>query len=126
MQKEGFEKARKGARLGAKAQKEGAEMYDVLIVGAGPGGIFTAYELLEKRPDLSIAVFEMGNELEKRHCPIDGDKIKSCIRCKHCSIMSGFGGAGAFSDGKYNITMISAARCTNTSGKRLPLSSWST
>ena len=79
-------------------------MYDVLIVGAGPGGIFTAYELLEKRPDLSIAVFEMGNELEKRHCPIDGDKIKTCIRCKHCSIMSGFGGAGAFSDGKYNIT----------------------
>ena len=79
-------------------------MYDVLIVGAGPGGIFTAYELLEKRPSLSIALFEMGNELEKRHCPIDGDKIKSCIRCKHCSIMSGFGGAGAFSDGKYNIT----------------------
>ena len=79
-------------------------MYDVLIVGAGPGGIFTAYELLEKRPDLSIAVFEMGNELTKRHCPIDGDKVKSCIHCKNCSIMSGFGGAGAFSDGKYNIT----------------------
>ena len=79
-------------------------MYDVVIVGAGPGGIFTAYELLEKRPDLSIAVFEMGNELTKRHCPIDGDKVKSCIHCKNCSIMSGFGGAGAFSDGKYNIT----------------------
>ena len=47
-------------------------MYDVVIVGAGPGGIFTAYELLEKRPDLKIAVFEMGNELKKRHCPIDG------------------------------------------------------
>ena len=45
-------------------------MYDVVIVGAGPGGIFTAYELLEKRPDLSIAVFEMGNELTKRHCPM--------------------------------------------------------
>ena len=79
-------------------------MYDVVIVGAGPGGIFTAYELLEKRPNLSIAVFEMGNELTKRHCPIDGDKVKSCIHCKNCSIMSGFGGAGAFSDGKYNIT----------------------
>ena len=79
-------------------------MYDVVIVGAGPGGIFTAYELLEKRPDLKIAVFEMGNELTKRHCPIDGDKVKSCIHCKNCSIMSGFGGAGAFSDGKYNIT----------------------
>lgn len=79
-------------------------MYDVMIVGAGPGGIFTAYELLEQRPDLMIAVFEMGNELTKRHCPIDGVKIKSCVHCKTCSIMSGFGGAGAFSDGKYNIT----------------------
>ena len=47
--------------------QEVTEMYDVLIVGAGPGGIFTAYELLEKRPDLRIAVFEMGNELKKRH-----------------------------------------------------------
>ena len=79
-------------------------MFDVLIVGAGPGGIFTAYELLEQRPELKIAVFEMGNELEKRRCPIDGDKIRSCIHCNTCSIMSGFGGAGAFSDGKYNIT----------------------
>ena len=79
-------------------------MYDVMIVGAGPGGIFTAYELWEQRPDLKIAVFEMGNELTKRHCPIDGVKIKSCVHCKTCSIMSGFGGAGAFSDGKYNIT----------------------
>ena len=79
-------------------------MYDVMIVGAGPGGIFTAFELLEQRPDLKIAVFEMGNELTKRHCPIDGEKVKSCVHCKTCSIMSGFGGAGAFSDGKYNIT----------------------
>lgn len=79
-------------------------MYDVLIIGAGPGGIFTAYELTEKNPNLKIAVFEMGHELKKRKCPIDGDKIKTCIHCKSCSIMSGFGGAGAFSDGKYNIT----------------------
>ena len=61
-------------------------MYDVIIVGAGPGGIFTAYELAEKKPGLKVAVFEMGHELKKR------------------KIMSGFGGAGAFSDGKYNIT----------------------
>ncbi len=79
-------------------------MYDVLIIGAGPGGIFTAYELMEKNPGLKAAVFEMGHELKKRVCPIDGNKIKSCIHCKSCSIMSGFGGAGAFSDGKYNIT----------------------
>ncbi len=78
--------------------------YDVIIVGAGPGGIFTAYELLEKNADLKIAVFEAGHALERRRCPIDGDKVKSCIRCKSCAIMSGFGGAGAFSDGKYNIT----------------------
>ena len=78
--------------------------YDVIIIGAGPGGIFTAYELALKDPDLKIAVFETGHPLEKRKCPIDGVKIKSCINCKTCSIMSGFGGAGAFSDGKYNIT----------------------
>ncbi len=78
--------------------------YDVIIIGAGPGGIFSAYELANRRPDLKIAVFEGGHALDKRHCPIDGDKIKNCIGCKSCSIMSGFGGAGAFSDGKYNIT----------------------
>ncbi|MEE8885912.1 MAG: FAD-dependent oxidoreductase [Eubacteriales bacterium] len=78
--------------------------YDVIIIGAGPGGIFSAYELVKKNPSLKIAVYEEGHSLENRHCPIDGDKIKSCIRCKSCSIMQGFGGAGAFSDGKYNIT----------------------
>ena len=78
--------------------------YDVIIVGAGPGGIFAAYELTKNQNNLSVAVFDAGHALEKRHCPIDGKKIKSCINCKTCSIMSGFGGAGAFSDGKYNIT----------------------
>ena len=78
--------------------------YDVAIVGAGPGGIYAAYELKKKDPALSVVVLEAGHSLEKRHCPIDGKKIKSCISCKSCSIMSGFGGAGAFSDGKYNIT----------------------
>ena len=78
--------------------------FDVIVIGAGPGGIFTAYELNKLRPDLSVGVFELGNPLAKRKCPIDGKKIKSCINCKTCSIMSGFGGAGAFSDGKYNIT----------------------
>ena len=78
--------------------------YDVIIVGAGPGGIFAAYELMQKRSDLRVAVFEAGHALDKRNCPIDGKKIKTCIGCKSCSIMSGFGGAGAFSDGKYNIT----------------------
>ncbi|MBQ4066047.1 MAG: FAD-dependent oxidoreductase [Clostridia bacterium] len=78
--------------------------FDVIIIGAGPGGIFSAFELSLLRPELKIAVFEAGNPLNRRKCPIDGEKIKSCIGCKSCSIMSGFGGAGAFSDGKYNIT----------------------
>ena len=78
--------------------------YDVIVIGAGPGGIFSAYELTLRKPGIKVAVFEAGHALEKRRCPIDGEKIKSCINCKSCSIMSGFGGAGAFSDGKYNIT----------------------
>ena len=78
--------------------------YDVIIIGAGPGGIFSAYELTRLNPELKVAVFETGHALSKRNCPIDGEKIKSCIGCASCSIMSGFGGAGAFSDGKYNIT----------------------
>lgn len=81
-----------------------SEKYDVVIIGAGPGGIYAAYELVQKKPGLKIAIFEEGNELSKRHCPIDGEKIKSCIHCKSCAIMNGFGGAGAYSDGKYNIT----------------------
>ena len=78
--------------------------YDVIIIGAGPGGIYAAYELVHSAPALKVAVFETGKQLDQRKCPIDGVKVKSCIRCKSCSIMSGFGGAGAFSDGKYNIT----------------------
>ena len=78
--------------------------YDVIIIGGGPGGIFSAYELIQRKPELKVAVFEAGHALDKRHCPIDGEKVKTCIGCKSCSIMSGFGGAGAFSDGKYNIT----------------------
>ena len=78
--------------------------YDVIIIGAGPGGIFSAYELISRNPELKIVIFESGKMLSERKCPIDGKKIKKCINCEHCSIMSGFGGAGAFSDGKYNIT----------------------
>ena len=78
--------------------------YDVIIIGAGPGGIFSAYELSQLAPQLKILVLEEGNPLDKRKCPIDGKTVKSCIGCQPCSIMNGFGGAGAFSDGKYNIT----------------------
>ena len=78
--------------------------YDVIIIGAGPAGIFTAWELTHSRPDIRVAVFETGNPLDRRKCPIDGKRVKACVKCPTCAIMNGFGGAGAFSDGKYNIT----------------------
>ena len=95
--------------------------YDVIVIGAGPGGIFSAFELAKLRPDLKVAVLEAGHALEKRHCPIDGVKIKTCIGCKSCSIMSGFGGAGAFSDGKYNITNDFGGTLYEYIGKRQAL-----
>ena len=91
--------------------------YDVIIVGAGPGGIFAAYELIQKKPELKVAVFEAGHSLEKRKCPIDGDKVKSCINCKSCSIMSGFGGAGAFLMENTILPMILAVHYMNILGK---------
>ena len=78
--------------------------YDVAIIGAGTAGVYAAYELLKLRPNLHIVVLEMGQDIYHRSCPIVAGKVKECISCKPCSIMSGFGGAGAFSDGKYNFT----------------------
>jgi len=95
--------------------------YNVIIIGAGPGGIFSAYELVQANKNLKIAVFEAGHALSRRKCPIDGEKVKSCIGCKSCSIMSGFGGAGAFSDGKYNITNDFGGTLYEYIGKRQAL-----
>ncbi|MBQ9377692.1 MAG: NAD(P)/FAD-dependent oxidoreductase [Schwartzia sp.] len=78
--------------------------YDVAIVGAGPAGTFAAYELLEKRPHLRVIVLESGKDIHNRRCPIAQGVAKACVGCVPCSIMRGFGGAGAFSDGKYNFT----------------------
>ena len=75
--------------------------YDVVIVGAGPAGIFAALELADS--GLRVLLLEKGRELEKRHCPI-GEQTESCISCRPCSIVSGFGGAGAYSDGKLTLT----------------------
>ena len=95
--------------------------YDVLIIGAGPGGIYSAYELTQQCPEKKVAVIEAGHALSRRHCPIDGEKVKTCIGCKTCSIMSGFGGAGAFSDGKYNITNDFGGTLFEYIGKRQAL-----
>ena len=95
--------------------------YDVLIIGAGPGGIYSAYELTQRCPEKKVAVIEAGHALAHRHCPIDGEKVKTCIGCKTCSIMSGFGGAGAFSDGKYNITNDFGGTLFEYIGKRQAL-----
>ena len=76
--------------------------YDVIIAGAGPSGIFTALELIRGNKDKKILLIEKGNSITKRHCP--KEELKKCINCKPCDIMRGFGGAGAFSDGKYNFS----------------------
>lgn len=86
--------------------------YDVVVVGAGPAGIMTCYELYLKQPGLKVLLIDKGQDVMKRHCPIKEKKIKSCPIIKDnepgclpaCSITSGFGGAGAYSDGKFNIT----------------------
>ncbi len=85
--------------------------YDVIIVGAGPAGIFAAYELSLKNKDLKVALIDKGLDIYRRRCPILEHKIKKCPVIKDhvgcmpaCSITNGFGGAGAYSDGKFNIT----------------------
>lgn len=76
--------------------------YDVVIIGAGPGGIFCAYELMEKKSDLRVLMIEKGRSIEKRNCP---KRItKECVGCSPCSITTGFAGAGAFSDGKLSLS----------------------
>ena len=77
-------------------------MYDVVIVGAGPAGLFTAYELLEKNKKLKVAILDRGLKADKRVCPMNRDKSE-CKNCKPCGILSGYGGAGTFSDGKLNF-----------------------
>ena len=85
--------------------------YDVVIVGAGPAGIYCAYELIEKNPSLNVLLIEKGFDIFNRRCPVLEHKIAKCpiVRgvsgCQPaCSITDGFGGAGAYSDGKFNIT----------------------
>ena len=75
--------------------------YDVAIIGGGIGGLMAAYRLHLNLPDIKIVITERGNTLENRHCP--AGKNNTCVHCKTCSITSGYAGAGAFSDGKFNL-----------------------
>ncbi len=81
-----------------------AEKFDIGIIGGGPAGVFAAYELVINNPDIKVALLEAGHDIYSRRCPISDKKVPSCIKCNPCAIMRGFGGAGAFSDGKYNFT----------------------
>lgn len=78
--------------------------YDVAIIGCGEAGIFAAYELTKHNPGFKVVVLDQGSDIYARQCPIVAGKVKSCIHCPVCSTMCGFGGAGAFSDGKFNFT----------------------
>ena len=81
-----------------------SQSYDVILIGGGVAAVFAAYELAIVRPQLKIALLEQGAEIRDRHCPLAEGKAKNCINCNECAIMRGFGGAGAFSDGKFNFT----------------------
>ncbi|MCI2106463.1 MAG: NAD(P)/FAD-dependent oxidoreductase [Intestinimonas sp.] len=80
------------------------ERYHVAIIGCGEAGIYAAYELMRRNPGLRVVVLEQGRDIYSRSCPIVTKKVKDCIQCKICGTMCGFGGAGAFSDGKFNFT----------------------
>ncbi|MBQ9011959.1 MAG: NAD(P)/FAD-dependent oxidoreductase [Bacilli bacterium] len=75
--------------------------YDVIVVGAGPAGLFASYELIEKNSDLKILLIDQGKFADKRVCPMS--KTGKCVNCKPCNVLSGYGGAGTFSDGKLNF-----------------------
>ena len=78
--------------------------YDVIILGCGEAGIFAAYELAHSAPGLKVLAVDQGADIYHRSCPIVAGKVKECIHCPVCHTMCGFGGAGAFSDGKFNST----------------------
>ena len=78
--------------------------YDVAIIGCGEAGIFAGYELMHRNPGLKVVTLDQGADIYTRSCPIVAGKVKGCIHCKVCDTMCGFGGAGAFSDGKFNFT----------------------
>ncbi len=77
--------------------------YDTVILGCGEAGVFAGYELIHRNPGMKVLIVDQGQDIYHRSCPIVAGKVKSCIHCKVCHTMCGFGGAGAFSDGKYQL-----------------------
>ena len=77
-------------------------MYDVAIIGAGPAGLFTAYELITNNKNLKVVLMDKGQKVKTRFCPMNKNKT-NCVNCNPCRILSGYGGAGTFSDGKLNF-----------------------
>ena len=92
--------------------------YDVAIIGCGEAGIFAGYELMHRNPGLKVVTLDQGADIYTRSCPIVAGKVKECIHCKVCDTMCGFGGAGAFSDGKYNFTTAFGGWLTDFMPKR--------
>ena len=80
------------------------ESFDVVILGCGEAGIFAAYELEKLKPGVKLLAIDQGPDIYHRSCPIVSGKVRECIHCPICHTMCGFGGAGAFSDGKFNFT----------------------
>ena len=87
------------------------ERYDVIIVGAGPAGIFTALELMDKAPDTKVLLVDAGPEIDRRACP--ARKTGRCAHCEPCAILHGWSGAGAFSDGKLSLSPEVGGRITD-------------
>src|SRR5690554_5074830 len=77
--------------------------YDLIIVGAGPAGIFTALEIMQQKSDFKILIIEKGNDIDQRKC-VSAENNINCQHCNPCSIVCGWGGAGAFSDGKLTLS----------------------
>lgn len=95
--------------------------YDVAIIGAGISGIMAAYRLIQRDKNLKIALIDQGNLLKNRKCPLLSHEVSHCINCNPCSIMNGFAGAGAFSDGKFIISTEYGGHLQEIIGDKLAL-----
>ena len=92
--------------------------YDIIIIGAGAGGVYASYEFAKLGGKASVLILEKGWPLEKRLCPIKSGAADNCVKCDPCHIMNGYGGAGTLSDGKYNITTNFGGDLHNYVGKK--------